>query len=114
MMVKILMNYFTKYKMEKLMDKIEILGWFALIVSVIYTSFGLPVQIIKNIKNKSTEGLSFLMFLMMFITYSSWVLYAFAHTPPDWFIIVPNSIGMLGALIIMLQFYLYKNLRLSK
>ena len=90
------------------MNTIEILGWFALVVSVIYTSFGLPVQIVKNHKNRSTEGLSFWMFFMMFITYLSWVLYAFAHTPPDWFIIVPNFIGIVGDLFIMGQFFIYR------
>ncbi len=90
------------------MNTIEILGWFALVVSVVYTAFGLPVQIIKNYKNHSIEGLSFWMFFMMFVTYLSWVLYAFAHTPPDWFIIIPNSIGMLGDIVIMAQFYIYR------
>jgi len=94
-------------------NTIEILGWFALIVSVIYTSFGLPVQIVKNYKNKSTEGLSFWMFFLMFVTYLSWVLYAFAHTPPDWFIIVPNSIGMAGDIFIMLQFIIYKESKIK-
>ena len=46
------------------MNTIGVLGWFALVVSVIYTAFGLPVQIVKNYKNKSTEGLSFWMFLL--------------------------------------------------
>ena len=93
------------------MNTIEMLGWFALIVSVIFTSFGLPVQIVKNYKNKSTEGLSLWMFSMMFVTYLSWVLYAYAHTPPDWFIIIPNSIGMVGVLFIMWQFFIYREIK---
>ena len=93
------------------MNTIEMLGWFALVVSVIFTSFGLPVQIAKNYKNKSTEGLSLWMFSMMFVTYLSWVLYAYAHTPPDWFIIIPNSIGMVGVLFIMWQFFIYREIK---
>jgi len=93
------------------MNTIEMLGWFALIVSVIFTSFGLPVQTVKNYKNKSTEGLSLWMFSMMFVTYLSWVLYAYAHTPPDWFIIIPNSIGMVGVLFIMWQFFIYREIK---
>ncbi len=96
------------------MNTIEMLGWFALVVSVIFTAFGLPVQIVKNFKNKSTKGLSLWMFAMMFVTYLSWVLYAFAHTPPDWFIIVPNSIGMAGDIFIMLQFLIYKEFKNDK
>lgn len=93
------------------MNTIQMLGWFALVVSVIFTAFGLPVQIVKNYKNKSTEGLSLWMFFMMFVTYLSWVLYAYAHTPPDWFIIIPNTIGMAGNIFIMWQFFIYRNFK---
>ena len=88
------------------MQLIDIIGWSAASITLVYTAFGLPMQIRKNFLNKSTTGLSLLMTILMFFTFSSWVFYSFLKR--DWYIFVPNFVGGLGALTIVFQFGIYK------
>ena len=88
------------------MSVVNILGWIALIITVVYTAGGLPVQVRKNIADRSTAGLSFFMVVLLFMTFCSWVAYAVARR--DWYIGVANSVGAVSALIILIQFYLYR------
>jgi uncharacterized protein with PQ loop repeat len=91
------------------MDPVNIMGWIATIVTITYTSYGLPVQFFKNYKKKSTQGLSLSMIIMMFMTFLSWVIYAAMKSPPDYYIMVCNFIGAVGVLCILIQFWLYRN-----
>jgi MtN3 and saliva related transmembrane protein len=91
------------------MDPVDIMGWIAMIVTIVYTSYGLPVQFYKSHKTKSTEGLSLSMIIMMFMTFLSWVIYAAMKSPPDYYLIVCNSIGAVGAFSILIQFWMYRN-----
>jgi len=88
------------------MPLLRIIGWSAAVITLIYTALGLPMQIRKNSVNKSTSGLSLFMTLLMFLTFSSWVFYALLKS--DWYILVPNSVGGVGAMILLVQFWLYR------
>jgi uncharacterized protein with PQ loop repeat len=90
------------------MDPVDVMGWIATIVTITYTSYGLPVQFYKNYKKKSTEGLSLSMIIMMFMTFLSWVICAAMKSPPDYYIMVCNSIGAVGVFFIMIQFWMYR------
>lgn len=87
------------------MSYIDILGWVACIITIIYTAIGLPDQVKKNYKLKSTEGLSLFLFCFLFLTFTSWVVYGICK--PDWFIVVPNGLGAIFAFIIVLQIIFY-------
>lgn len=89
------------------MEIIDIVGWIALVVTLTYTAFGLPVQIRKNRSKKSTEGLSLFMTVLLLGTFSSWVVYSALKS--DWYILIPNSVGAVGALVILGQFVAYRD-----
>ena len=89
------------------MAYIDILGWIACIITIIYTAFGLPVQIKKNYSIGSTEGLSLFLFCFLFLTFTSWVIYGFCK--PDWFIVVPNGLGAVFAFVIVVQIIYYNS-----
>ncbi len=86
-------------------EVIEILGWIASIITVVYTAFGLPAQILKNFKAGSAEGLSLFLFTFLFLTFTSWVVYGIAK--PDWFIVVPNGLGAICAIVLVCQIIYY-------
>lgn len=88
------------------MPLLHIIGWSVAVITLIYTALGLPMQIRKNSVNKSTSGLSLFMTLLMFLTFSSWVFYALLKS--DWYILVPNFVGGVGAMILLVQFWLYR------
>jgi uncharacterized protein with PQ loop repeat len=90
------------------METIDIIGWVATIITISYTGYGLPVQFLKNHRMKSTEGLSLSMIIMMFLTFLSWVIYAAMKSPPDYYIMVCNFIGAVGAFLILIQFWMYR------
>ena len=90
------------------MDSVNIMGWIAAIITITYTGYGLPVQFCKNYKMKSTEGLSLSMIIMMFLTFLSWVIYAAMKSPPDYYIMVCNFVGVVGACFILIQFWMYR------
>jgi len=84
---------------------VDTLGWIASIITVVYTAFGLPVQIRKNVKGHSASGLSLFLFVFLFLTFTSWVIYGVVK--PDWFIVVPNGLGSLCAFILVCQIIYY-------
>ena len=87
------------------MEVVDILGWIALIITLIYTGLGLPAQIRKNLLTRSTGGLSLFMTVLLFLTFSTWVAYGLVK--PDWYIVVPNLTGAVCALVILWQFWRY-------
>ncbi len=88
---------------------IEILGTTASVISLVYMALGLPAQIWKNFKSKSVQGLSLFMMIMLFLTTTSWVVYAWPLK--NWYIIVSNVPGSVFALIILGQFLIYRDRR---
>jgi uncharacterized protein with PQ loop repeat len=91
------------------MNPIDIMGWIATIITITYTSYGLPLQFYKNFKKKSTAGLSVSMIIMMFMTFLSWVIYAAMKSPPDFYIMICNFVGAIGAFLILIQFWMYRS-----
>ena len=96
------------------MNFADFMGLTALIVTIVYTGFGLPVQIYKNFKSKTTYGLSLSMMILLFLTFLSWVVYAWVKTPQDFYIIISNSIGLFSVSIIIYQFWIYRSRTPSK
>lgn len=90
------------------MEAVDIIGLLATSITIIYSGLGLPVQFYKNYKQKSTKGLSFIMMVVMFFSFSCWVVYGAIKTQPDWYIIVCNFFGAIGSLLILFQFVLYR------
>ena len=82
-------------------------GWIAFTVTVVYTALGLPVQIRKNQRNRSTSGLSLFMSIALFCTFSSWVIYGLVKCPKDWYIVGSNAPGVACMVIILYQFWKY-------
>ena len=89
------------------MKLIDVVGWIAFLITLIYTSLGLPDQIRKNHKNRSTQGLSLPLYVMLLFTFSIWVVYGSLKSPPDWYIVGSNFPGALCVIIILYQFRIY-------
>jgi uncharacterized protein with PQ loop repeat len=90
------------------MDIVDTLGTVALVITVIYTCFGLPVQIRKNYQDKSVAGLSLFLMVMLLFTFSSWVAYGWVKPIKDWYVIASNFPGAVCVAIILVQFKLYQ------
>ncbi|OGS36971.1 MAG: hypothetical protein A2293_01995 [Elusimicrobia bacterium RIFOXYB2_FULL_49_7] len=88
-----------------------VLGTLAMTVSIIYLCFGLPLQIIKNFKRKSTEGFSFIFALFFSFSIGLWVLYAWTKTPREYYILISNLPGFILSLVLLFQFWLYRKRR---
>jgi len=86
-----------------------IIGTLATIVSLLIIGLGLPAQIYKNYKRKSCEGLSAWLFLMAFASYFLWCAYGW--TKPDLFLKIAHTPGVALSLILLYQFFLYRNRR---
>jgi len=90
------------------MQLYEIFGWLAVTANITYTCLGIPVQIHKNYKRKSTKGLSLFMIIFMSLTLLLWSTYAWLKTPKDFFIIGSNIPGFLCTLVLISQFWIYR------
>lgn len=88
---------------------VELLGLIAAGITTIYTMFGVPSQVIKSYKRKSTEGLSFASIGTLFLGFVAWVLYALSMTEMNYYILIPNALGALGNAVILLQMISYKS-----
>lgn len=82
-----------------------ILGTLATIGSLAIVFLGLPAQIYKNYRNKSTSGLAPLLFYLAFYVYTAWCLYGWFK--PDWFLVAAQTPGSLLSLILLIQFLWY-------
>jgi uncharacterized protein with PQ loop repeat len=86
---------------------IATVGLIATIITLIYTALGLPAQIRKNHLNHSVSGISLFMYIMLLLTFTSWVVYAIFKK--DYYILVSNAPGAICASIILFQFSIYKS-----
>lgn len=84
----------------------NILGVLAMLVSLSVVFFGLTSQVWKNYKNKSCEGLSLGLIAVTFLAYTVWAAYGVSK--PDWFLVASQTPGSLLALVILIQYKLYK------
>jgi len=90
------------------MNAENIAGTAALVITLVYTCFGMPTQIYHNYVSKSTAGLSRFLMFMTFLTFTAWVTYASVKTPPDFYILSSNLIGAFFTAVILVQFFLYR------
>jgi uncharacterized protein with PQ loop repeat len=87
--------------------QMQTLGLTASVLTIILVFIGLVSQVIKNYKRKSCGGLSLIYFIIIFFAYTSWSLYGFSKS--DWFLIIPQTAGALISVILLFQFYIYKD-----
>jgi len=93
---------------------VDIVGWLALIVTLIYTCLGLPVQIYKNYKRKSTEGVSLFLIFFCGCTFLLWSIYALIKDPKDWYIFGSNFPGFIFTTGLLSQFWFYRYKEINK
>lgn len=87
----------------------QILGFIAAGITTIYTLIGVPSQVMKNYKRKSTEGLALLSVGILFVGFVVWVFYALSMEEVNYFILIPNALGAIGNAVILGQMTFYKS-----
>ncbi|MBI5961486.1 MAG: PQ-loop repeat-containing protein [Chloroflexi bacterium] len=87
----------------------DFVGFSAFLITVIYTCLGLPVQIRKNYRSKSTAGLSPFMILLMACAFSTWVIYGLIKSDQDWYIVGSNFPGAVFSFTILSQTWRYRS-----
>lgn len=76
-------------------------------LSILIKLVGFPDQIRKNLRRKSTEGLSTTFYVLSFASYILWTIHgALQH---DWVVIVGQGLGIITTGIIVYQIYAYRN-----
>ena len=85
----------------------ELMGTFAMIVTILLCCVGLPGQIRKNYTAKSTHGLSLVLFGLQFSAFAAWSTYGFLK--PDYYIVASNVPSVAGVAIILGQFLYYRS-----
>jgi uncharacterized protein with PQ loop repeat len=87
---------------EKMTRIIGLLGAFT---GIVFTGPGTFAQIWKNFQTHSVSGLSLPYYGTLIVNFLLWFIYGWLKK--DIFITVPNTIGFLGTLFLLIQFYLY-------
>lgn len=90
-------------------DVIWLVGVLTVGVSILVKVLGLPDQIRKNYRRKSTEGLSVWFFVLGFISYTLWTLYG--ALKGDWVVVLGQGAGMITMGIIAYQIWIYRGSR---
>ena len=86
------------------------IGIIVAIMSLLVKVVGVPDQIKKNHKRKSTEGLSLTYYVMSFSTYFLWAVYG--ELKEDWPVFFAQGfLGCVATGIILWQFFLYRKKR---
>lgn len=83
----------------------DILGSIALAVSLALTFIGLPLQIRKIRKQRSTEGLSFAYMLLVFLGFGTWFLHGLARA--DAYLAWSQAPGIVLSFVILAHFWIY-------
>lgn len=84
------------------MDSGQIIG----IIASALTAGSLIPQLIKVIRDQKTEGISFIMFLVLFSGHSLWIAYGVVKE--DWIIIISNAFALLIDIAISIATVLIK------
>jgi len=90
----------------------DIFGLLGAIFSSACAMVGLPNQIFKNYKNQNCKGLSFWLAFFAFFSHSSWIGYGLSK--PDIFLCISQIPGSIFMMIILIQFWMYKNRKQKK
>lgn len=84
----------------------SILGTIAVITSLVFMAMGLPIQIFKIYRAKTTDDVPlFTQCTLLLATTTAWCVYALSIE--NWYILISNAPGVVFASIILLQFWLY-------
>jgi uncharacterized protein with PQ loop repeat len=67
----------------------------ALVITVVYTVLGLPMQILRNYKTKSAAGLSLFLMIIPTVSFVIWAAYGFVKAPVGWYLFIANLPGVL-------------------
>lgn len=86
---------------------IGVVGFLTAAVSILVKFIGLPDQIRKNHRRKSTEGLSVWFFALSVLAYALWVFYGILKS--DWVLILGQGFGMVTMGIIAYQIWIYRS-----
>lgn len=84
----------------------EVLGNIATIASLVFVAMGLPDQIRKIYRAKSTEGVSFKTQITLLVCNISWCAYGLKIS--NGYILIPNAAGTICVFIIVCQFWVYR------
>lgn len=85
---------------------ISVVGAATATVAILVKVVGLPDQIRKNHRRKSTEGLSVPFFLMGLLSYVLWTIYGLLQK--DWVVALGQGAGVLTMGAIAYQIWLYR------
>jgi len=83
-----------------------IIGILTVVFSLLSKAIGFPDQIRKNLKRKSTEGLSTIFFVLAFFSYMLWVIHGYLKN--DWVLILGQGLGVLTTGFILYQIFIYR------
>lgn len=84
----------------------SIVGFTTTVVAILVKVVGLPDQIKKIYKRKSTEGISTIFFLLAFLSYFLWTVHGFFQK--DNVLIIGQGVGMITTGIIIAQIFFYR------
>jgi hypothetical protein len=85
----------------------HIFGATGMICALIITAVGLPRQIMINYLRKSTEGISMVVVIFAFGSYTSFTLYGLTKPFVDWFLVIGYSMGSIFGLLLLAQAWWY-------
>ena len=85
---------------------LQVVGALAMTASLIIVAVGLPAQIIKIYRLKSTAGIDRKLVYSVAVTYLLWGIYAWKE--PNYFLLPAQAIGFALCLVIFYQFGLYR------
>jgi uncharacterized protein with PQ loop repeat len=78
-----------------------------MVCALIITAVGLPRQIMINYLRKSTEGISLVVVIFAFGSYTSFTLYGLTRPSVDWFLVIGYSMGSIFGLLLLAQAWWY-------
>ena len=84
----------------------SIVGFFTTTVAILVKVIGLPDQIKKIYKRKSTEGISMIFFILAFLSYFLWTIHGIFQK--DNVLIIGQGAGMITTGIILTQIFIYR------
>lgn len=85
-----------------------------MICALVITAVGLPRQIMINYLRKSTEGISLVVVIFAFGSYTSFTLYGLSRPTVDWFLVIGYSMGSIFGIFLLAQAWWYSGSPRSK
>lgn len=85
----------------------QFFGTGAMVLGVLGGFIGLPMQIYKNWRRQSVEGLSLTFWVIVYTNVWFWILYAISKDKTDWYLIVANLPGLFFISVLLGQFAWY-------